>query len=213
MANLSAAEQMGLQRLGLVDHVRHSTNWVPNFTAAVDRLRGHTDIDIICGVEARLLNTSGELDLPPDLSGVDRIYIADHRLPIGLRALTPKEVRALRRRMPIPDRVLIAGLVDACINAMHTCPLPAVLAHWGSILPKIRIPPSAVPDDSLARLARAAQQTGTWIEVDERWRAPTVRIAQRLRALGAKIVFSSDAHRPQHIGKYTWATQLHQAAI
>ncbi len=43
-----------------VDHVRESTDWVPDFVAAVAEARERTDVELLCGIEAKLLDTSGK---------------------------------------------------------------------------------------------------------------------------------------------------------
>ncbi len=206
--NLAIAESLGLRRLGLVDHVRHDTTWVPKFVRAVDALRKTTDIELICGVETRMLDEYGAMDLPQDLGGVDRVYIADHRLPFADKCLTPKEVRALSRSNAVTTPDIVAALVRASIASMRRSPLPAVLAHWGSILPKIDIDPHSVTESQLDRLAEAAVETGTWVEVDERWQAPCSATVLGLAKRGVPIVFSSDAHRAPSIGQFPWATTV-----
>lgn len=206
--NVATAERLGLKRLGLVDHVRHDTTWVPDFVRAVDALRDSTRVELVCGVETRMLNEYGAMDLPDDLSGVDRVYIADHRLPLGSKCLTPKEVRILRRCSATSSREIIAALVRASIASMRSCPLPAVLAHWGSILPKVEVDPRLVTEAQLDQLAEAALDTGTWVEVDERWKAPCSTTVTGLASRGVPIVFSSDAHRSEHIGQYPWAVDV-----
>ncbi len=206
--NLATAEMLGLKRLGLVDHVRHDTVWVPDFVRAVNALRETTNIQLICGVETRMLNEFGALDLPPDLKGVDRVYIADHRLPFGNQCLTPQDVRLLRRCNLVTNAEIVDSLVRASVACMKNSPLPAVMAHWGSILPKVDVDPRLVTERQLDRLAEAAMQTGTWVEVDERWQAPCSPTVMGLAQRGVPIVFSSDAHRPKHIGQFPWATTV-----
>ena len=62
--NIAAAEALGLGTLGCVDHVRADTDWVPAYVEAVQRLRGETAVELRCGIEAKLLDTTGALDLP-----------------------------------------------------------------------------------------------------------------------------------------------------
>ena len=46
-----------------------------------------------CGIEAKLLDTTGALDLPPEIDGVDAIYAADHQVPLAEGPTHPREVR------------------------------------------------------------------------------------------------------------------------
>ncbi|MBV9799713.1 MAG: hypothetical protein JO039_16830, partial [Solirubrobacterales bacterium] len=71
--NIAEAESLRLVELGCVDHVRADTGWVPAYAAAVTGLREHTEVRLQCGIEAKLLDTTGALDLPEPCPGVDAI--------------------------------------------------------------------------------------------------------------------------------------------
>ena len=57
------------------------------------RLRGETEVELRCGIEAKLLDTTGALDLPDGIEGVDAIYAADHQVPLAEGPTHPREVR------------------------------------------------------------------------------------------------------------------------
>ena len=92
--NVEEAEALGLTELTCVDHVRAGTDWVPDYVAAVRRIRATTDVELRCGIEAKLLDTTGALDLPDAYDGVDAIYAADHQVPLADGPNHPREVRA-----------------------------------------------------------------------------------------------------------------------
>src|ERR1700729_2896982 len=80
--NVAAARERGLRTLCLVDHVRQDTTWVPEFAAAVAPYRGEPGLRVLAGVEAKILDTCGHLDLPAQLDdSVDLVLVADHRVP------------------------------------------------------------------------------------------------------------------------------------
>ena len=80
--NLEAARCVGLERIACVDHVRRDTDWVPAFVHHVRSVARDYPLEVLIGVEAKLLDGGGAVDLPPVLSGVDRVYIADHQFPV-----------------------------------------------------------------------------------------------------------------------------------
>jgi len=49
---------------------------------------------VLAGVEAKILDTSGRLDLPPALDGTDLVLIADHQFPADNGPVHPAHVRA-----------------------------------------------------------------------------------------------------------------------
>ena len=70
--NIAECEELGLTALGCVDHVRVDTDWVPDYVAAVGRLRSETAVQLRCGIEAKLLDTTGALDLPTEITASTR---------------------------------------------------------------------------------------------------------------------------------------------
>jgi putative hydrolase len=202
--NVAVALNKDLKTLGCVDHVRRTTSWLPLFTADIDALRKlHPGLELRCGVEAKLLNEAGDVDVPSDLRGVDHVYIADHQLPLGDTCLGPREVRSLLASSAVTEQQLIAAIVSATCRAM-TQHRASVIAHLFSILPKIGLSEAHVNDDSLCQLAQVARDSGASLELDERWTCPGPRIASVFQAYEVPILSSSDAHRPHEIASYQW---------
>ena len=54
--NVRVARQRGMTRICIVDHVRRDTDWVPRFAQAVQAVRDLPGIDILAGVEAKILD-------------------------------------------------------------------------------------------------------------------------------------------------------------
>jgi putative hydrolase len=199
--NVAEAEALGLSALGCVDHVRASTDWVPDYVAAVHGLRERTRVQLRCGIEAKLLDTSGALDLPEDIDGVDAIYAADHQVPLESGPAHPREVR---ERISAGD-LSAAGVIDALLTATARSlerPQRVVIAHFLSILPKLGLTEADVPLEGLQTLAEAAARTGQEIEISERWRCPSAATLRPFKARGVPIVLSTDSHKRGTIGRY-----------
>lgn len=204
--NLEAAEARGLARVRFIDHVRQSTSWVPDFVAAVGSLAVPSSIELFTGVEAKLVDTRGTIDVPDDLVGVGAIVIADHQFPAADGPWSPGETRERIAAGLSPDAV-IEQFVDASVAAMtefeHRHPgLDAQLAHWFSILPKVGLSEEQLTDEQLERWARAAADTGTAIEVNEKWACPGPRAIRAALAAGAPIVAATDSHDSSEVGRY-----------
>ncbi|MBN9620338.1 MAG: PHP domain-containing protein, partial [Actinobacteria bacterium] len=75
-----AAQRAGLGVWGLSDHVRADSTWLDDYVTVTRALR-RDGLTIHCGVEAKLLDTSGRLDLPPGLPALDYVLVADHQFP------------------------------------------------------------------------------------------------------------------------------------
>lgn len=205
--NITRAEELELDALTLVDHVRVDTPWVGDFVATVAAARASTSVRLLAGVEAKILTVAGDLDLPPDLCGADRVYIADHQLP---GQTGPEHPKAVREAIAAGERCandVVAALVEGTVNAMERHP-GNVLAHLFSLLPKIGLDESHVTDGELSRIARVASETGSTIELSERWRCPGPRAAQTFAAAGVRIAVSTDSHSRDTLGVYDWCRTI-----
>ncbi|MFT5586914.1 MAG: putative hydrolase [Cognaticolwellia sp.] len=210
LENIAAAETIGLRRLGCVEHVRADSHWVGDYLDHVRILQRATQVQLIVGVETRINDEHGRLCLPSDLPPVDRIYIADHRLPIGDHALTLGEARAgLEDGSLTPERVIDALMIST-ERALERHP-GAVIAHLCSFLPKVGLSEFQIGHAAIHRLAHVARQTGAILEVDERWACPSVSVVGVFIGAGVPVVASSDAHHARDIGFYTYVSQLAQA--
>jgi putative hydrolase len=203
--NLAAASAAGLTQIRLVDHVRQSTTWVPDFLTTVAAAPIFTDLKVFTGVEAKILNARGELDLPADLvvgpGGVDAILIADHQFPGLDGAWTPDETKA-KMTAGLRSADALDLLVGATIAAMESVE-SGQLAHCFSILPKIGLAESDLTDEHLAAWASAAARTGTVVEVNEKWECPGPRALQVALDAGVILVASTDSHIATDVGKYS----------
>ena len=204
--NIAQAERAGLRYLGCVDHVRVDTTYVPDYVAAVRRLQSATTLTLSVGVEAKILDTFGRLDLPVDgLPAIDRVYAADHQFPWRDGPHSPRTVQAWIDAGEATAARCIEALVEATIAAMRGYRRhPLVLAHLFSILPKVNLSEEQVPAWLLGRLAAVAADTGTIVEISERWRCPSPRTIRALRAAGVTLVCSTDSHAAATIGRYQY---------
>ena len=199
--NIAAAHAAGLTRLRLIDHVRVSTTWVPEFVAAVAAERIPEGLTVLTGVEAKLLDARGAVDVPPGLTGIESIVIADHQFPGPDGPWSPSETRArLDAGLSASDALdlLISGLVNA-MNSIEN----AQLAHCFSILPKVGLSEADLSDEHLSAWASAAAASDTLIEVNEKWACPSPRSLRAAVSAGATVVASTDAHEASDVGVYS----------
>ncbi len=199
--NLAAAAALGLRTLCLAEHVRAGTGWLPEFVAAVHQLRPPAGLTVLTGVEAKILDMTGRLDLPADLSGIDLVLIADHQFPADLGPADPAEIRQELADGEISPADAVECLVEATANAAGAVPRP-LLAHLFSVLPKIGLTEDQVPDGLLGWLAARLQAAGAMAEVNEKWSCPSPRTLSALAQAGVRLVASSDSHDSRDVGRY-----------
>lgn len=214
--NLAAAEAVGLSEVRFIDHVRLSTTWVPDFVSAVSSLAVPGSITVRTGVEAKLLDTHGTIDVPADLAGVDAIVIADHQFPAADGPWSPDATRA-RIADGLGATAALEQFVSASIAVMeefgrrHPAFEPQ-LAHWFSILPKVGLSQDQLTDEHLERWARTAAETGTLIEVNEKWACPGPRAIRAALDAGARVVAATDSHVATEVGRYDRAARILEEA-
>ena len=205
--NIAAAEALGLGTLGCVDHVRVDTDWVPAYVEAVQRARDGTAVELRCGIEAKLLDTTGALDLPGGIDGIDAIYAADHQVPLADGPTHPREVRERIGGGDLDPAVVIDAILTSTARALDR-PQRVVIAHFLSILPKIGLTEADVPPEGLERLAAEAARTGQEIEISERWRCPSAATLRPFLRHGVPIALSTDSHKSETIGRYDYCLEV-----
>jgi putative hydrolase len=201
--NIAEAERLGLRELTCVDHVRESTDWVPDYVAAVGELRPGTELTLRCAIEAKLLDTDGALDLPDAIDGVDAIYAADHQVPLADGPHHPREVRESLQRGERGAAAVLEAIVTATERALDR-PEQVVIAHLFSVLPKLGLHERDVPPELIERLADGARRHGARIEIDERWRCPSAATVRPFVEIGVPLLLSTDSHRRETIGRYDY---------
>jgi len=202
--NIAAADAAGLDTIRLIDHVRASTTWVPEFLAAVAAEPVPRGLTVLTGVETKIMDAAGTLDLPPDLvvgdGGIDAIVIADHQFPGSDGPWSPEStVERLAAGLSAADALDL--LIDGYVGAVRAHP-ESQLAHPFSILPKVGLAEDDLSDAQLARWAAAVAETSTLVEVNEKWGCPGVRVIRAARAAGATIVAATDSHVASDVGRY-----------
>ncbi|HEY3907271.1 MAG TPA: PHP domain-containing protein [Streptosporangiaceae bacterium] len=213
--NVETAQERGLSTLCLADHVRRDTAWLPEFLGAVSAYRRLDGLAVLAGVEAKILDAAGHLDLPPGLrgrhadadaaDGLDLVLIADHQFPGEGGPVHPARLRTAIEQRELSAQEAIEQLVKATVRAAAHAKktgLRPLVAHLFSLLPKSGLAEDQVPQPLLRELAAGLADSEAMVEVNEKWRCPSARTIGALRAAGVPIVAGSDSHHRRDIGRY-----------
>ncbi|GAB2624799.1 PHP domain-containing protein [Pseudactinotalea suaedae] len=204
----AAASMAGLHTLGASDHVRRETSWLPEYVAQIRALDRRVDLRVMCGVEAKILDSSGRLDIPAAAPPLDYVLVADHQFPAADGPQHPSAVRARIEADPATARDVVDTLVTAICKAVALSPAPAVVAHLFSIVPKVGLGEDAISDEHVHALAAACVAAGAAVEINEKWRCPGAAVVQGLVDRGVRIVAGSDAHRAGDVGRWVYLDEL-----
>lgn len=201
--NIAEAERIGLTELACVEQVRGDSKWVPAFVAAISDSRKRTPIVLRCGVEAKILDIYGCLDLPAELDGIDAVYAASHQAPSPDGPMNP---RSTRERIEVGEldpqmvlRWMVSGTVAAIRQHEHL-----VIAHLFSVLPGLGLDERDVPPDLIDSLAIAAAESNARIVVDEHRRCPAVRTLRPFLRRGVPLLLGSGSHDCETVGRYDY---------
>jgi len=215
--NVRVARDRGLRTLLLAEHVRRDSAWVPDYALAVEGLPPAPGLTLLTGVEAKLIDQSGRLDLPDDIGRASWILIADHQFPSPRGPVRPDIIRAALAGGQVTAAEVTAGLAGATVGALHRVGAwpgrQPQLAHLFSVLPKLGLDELAVDDAALDQLVRAALDTGARLEVNEKWGCPSARVIRAFAAAGVPLVASTDSHHCRTIGQYSTVRDLAGQAL
>ena len=198
-----AAAAAGLHTWGLSDHVRADSDWVADYATLVRRLRVE-GLQIQCGVEAKILDATGRLDLPSNLPLLDYVLVADHQFPSAIGPCHPADIARRISNGEIPASAVVDQLIDATCAAIREAPARPIMAHPFSLLPKMGLSEDDVHHEHLQALSGACRAVGAAVEINEKWRCPSVSVLVRLLAAGVELVAGSDAHRREDIGAWKY---------
>ncbi len=198
--NAAAAEAAGLRILGISDHGPGHIGYgldmkkLPQLRADVEEARkNHPSLDIRLSVEANIINPSGRLDVSKEDQKLFDYMIAGYHY--GIFGEVPFKAaivhaggywygasgRSSRRAMVYNTDLVLAALAENDLM---------ILTHPGD---------KAAFD--IAKIAGACEKCGTWMEINSHHACLTVEGIRTAMEYDVKFVLSSDAHRPQNVGR------------
>ncbi len=197
---------------GLSDHVRANSSWLPEYVVRV-RALSRPELVVRCGVEAKVLNSAGRLDLPARIPRLDYILVADHQFPSPEGPVHPSEIGRRILTGDVGRSAVVDTLVVATCAALTQAPYRPMVAHLFSLLPKMGLTEDDdVTDEHRAALAAACRAAGAAVEINEKWRCPSAHTVSYLAAAGVEIVTGSDAHRCADVGTWTYLNEITQTS-
>ena len=193
--NVAAAVGKGLKEVAITDHgptdfYGLSLKNIPQMREDIaEAVKRFPRIKVFLGVEADIVDTPNGLDVAPeDFALFDFGNAGYHYVPnchmiqnwLAFRFPCPKSIREKLRKQNT-ERI-VKALTGNNIK---------ILTHPGD---KAYIDTHAV--------AKACEETGTLVEINARHRHPDCEELRIFASYNVKFVISSDAHRPEKVGRY-----------
>jgi putative hydrolase len=203
---VAAAEKAGLSELTLADQAGPETPWLPAYLAAIHRAQQRTDLVLRAGVEVEAVARDGWLAFPTDLTGVQVVSVAIGALPMPAGLSDPVTVRGLVHAgvLGVPDVVeMLIAVTTKALDRMGRY-APTRLARPLEFLARMGLADSEIDESAAAELAEACRRTGTVVEVSERHRTPSPRLAKVFAAAGVRLAAASDALHAREVGRWRY---------
>lgn len=196
--NVEAGIQQGLTTVGIADHsISHFTYGVKKrrfgyYISCIENAkRLYADrIDVKVGIELNITGLDGSVDMPQGYD-FDIVILGYHKAAVCKDLKTAWRFYTGYKRMGRVDEITKAYML-----AIQTGKID-IVAHPGY----------GVPVD-YRMIALACADYGTFFEINNKHTELSAENIQEVAATGAKLVISSDAHCPQHVGIAPHAIEL-----
>jgi putative hydrolase len=185
---------LGLEALAVVDHVNAASDWIPQFSEEMRRLKDvyRGQIVVLSGLEAKCRDLHGNLDI--DLKAaesVDFIVGAIHRVPSQDGFMRSDEL-ALRQEVALQNWM-------TSVSSMLKNPAVDVWAHPGRLLLMNGVAiPAATSDDLASIAASSGKFAELTVSAPEHLRIPS-RVFEKN---GVLVIPASDCHRIADMRSY-----------
>lgn len=185
------AEIMNIKTIAITDHIREDSKYFNKYVEEIEAIRKTTNLNILIGLEARIKNFRGEIDIGKKVSSKTNLRLASvHRFSIGKNIYNPnfftKEI-AQDIELDISLAGLEAGLFD-------------VLGHPGGMSLKYF---KEFPMNYFKEIIIASNKKEIAFELNSNYH---LKIYSKLKTLLKKynplITFGSDAHNKINIGEW-----------
>ncbi len=207
--NAAIAASKGLSVLGISDHGPGHFGFgldmkkLPQMRADIEALRGRfPGLEVRLSVEANIINPSGELDVTKEEQKLfDYIIAGYHYGTLGEKPVKAAGVMLGGYWYGLTGRSSRAALVyntDLVVSALYSNNIK-ILSHPGE--------KAAFDIDAIAR---ACEETGTLMEINNKHNCLTVEGIRTAMKYDVRFIIGSDAHVPADVGRAdrAWARVL-----
>ncbi|MFW6034778.1 MAG: PHP domain-containing protein [Halothermotrichaceae bacterium] len=204
-ANVEAAVARGFRQLAITDHGPRTFNFIRLGVKRPEQLLDikkeienlnyeYSEIDILAGVEANIVNSQGELDVPDNiLAELDLAAAGLHLL------LLPPDINSAREII-FNNRILYKYFPEKRMNIRKTNTQAVINAVKKHRLDFITHPGYKLDIDTYS-LASVCAANNTALEINARHGSLTEGFVKAASQTEVKFVINSDAHSPEQVGK------------
>jgi putative hydrolase len=188
---IAAAEDQGLKAIAFTEHIRSDSTYYPEFIAHIDQLRSKSSLDIFVGVETKVLDEKGSLDISPaDQKRAQIILGSVHRINDNGALIHPRDLgeeKTLAKEFQLSMAMVNAGAID-------------VLAHpLGMGLRMFNV----FSKDNLTQLIKRIAETDIAFELSGKYTQPLFlkEIIELCYRYDPVVSIGSDVHKIEELGR------------
>ncbi|GAA1794446.1 hydrolase [Planosporangium flavigriseum] len=207
---VAAAERVGLTEMVFCDEAGPETRWLPSYLASIQRAQQRTDVVLRAGIEVEAIGSDGWLAFPDDLGGLEVVSVAVGALPMPAGLAGPEAVRTLVESGALAPADVVEMFVTVTGRAIERVNryAPTRLARPLAFLQRAGFADSDLDEAAIRALATMCRATNTQVEVSERHRAPSARLAALFAAEGVRLTAASDARQASEVGQWRYVAQV-----
>jgi putative hydrolase len=189
---VEAAEAKRLSAVAITDHGPHlSVGILPekieSMIREVEIVRENAQIPVLCGMEANVINQTGDIDLDEKtLKKLELLIISIHKLVPSEEVWDPSS--------------LAREYLTSILNAMKHTPAD-VVAHPFQLHQNLA---RYLSLDEIKEFAGVAADREIAVEINSKYLLPDEDFIKICLEAGAKISFGSDAHTAAEVGRLSW---------
>lgn len=186
---IDRAQALGLGEIALTEHVRRTSTHFHRFAEEVRRQRHGAGVQVYVGMETKVLDEAGTLDVSPEALAEAEIVLGSvHRFPVGEGRFAPaggfEYPEAAKREL-----ALALGLISHA--PIH------VLAHPGGMCQRAF---GQFPREYFVMLMEASLARGVAIEINSAYTRDLDGFLAICREVNPLVSVGSDVHRVRDLG-------------
>ncbi len=199
--NVVQARKIGLKRIAISDHgPGHMAYGIrkekyKEMRQVINDLRSkYTDIEILLGMEANILDVEGNIDMDDELLALNDILLAGYHFGSKptkfFRDMTHHGHNIIAGKVPSLGWQVKQWNTEALVNAMYRHDIQ-LITH-----------PGAKGPIDLDRVVEAGIATNTALEINASHGYLTTEQLKQIKHTDVKFMINSDAHQPDHVGHF-----------
>ena len=186
---VAQAENLGLKRIAFTDHARKESTYISDYFDHIDRVSEHSSVELCKGVEVKVDNFNGDIDVSDEVRrSADLIIASVHRFPLG---------RELYAAAKFEKRIAQAIELDLALSAVQARACD-VLGHAGGMsLASFQ----EFPLEFFEELICACSDGNVAFEISSAYHKPVIaKLIPLLEQYDPLVSVSSDAHTLSRVG-------------